>query len=129
MFVWKIALSAGKSLVGLVDCSCALCKESLLFFIKVKLDDSLDTVLAEYARNTDAEILFTIFAFKKSRAGDYCLLVVDDSLHHFRCRRSGSVPCGSAEKLGESSTAYHSVGNHLVESRSVEKIGSGNATI
>lgn len=60
-----------------MDCSCALCKESLLFFIKVKLDDSLDTVLAEYARNTDAEILFTIFAFKKSRAGDYCLLVVD----------------------------------------------------
>ena len=91
-YAYRSLAASFESRVGLVYSLCALVEESLLLLVEFELDDSLDTVLAEYARNTDAEILFAIFAFKKSRAGDYCLLVVDDSLHHLRCRCSGSVP-------------------------------------
>lgn len=107
---------AGKSCVGVAYCGSAFCEELFFVFVKIKLDDFLDTVLTEDTGYADAEIFLAIFAFEKRRAGNHAFLVVYDSLYHFGCGSSGSIPCACAEQFGECRTAYHCVGNYLVES-------------
>ena len=61
--VWGILAAQGG--VGLVDSLGALAEGFLLGFVEVKFNDLFDAVLAEYAGNTDAEVLFAVFAVEK----------------------------------------------------------------
>ena len=71
-----------ESLVGGVNGLCAGSEESLFLFIEVKFNDLFDTVAAADGGNTDAEVLFAIFAVEEARAADELLLVAENGSYH-----------------------------------------------
>ncbi len=54
---------------------------------------------------------------------------MEHSLYHLGSCRTWSVPCRGAEKLGEGSTAHHSVGSNFLKCGSVKVVGGGHATV
>ena len=115
--------------VGFVNGSGAGSESGFFFVVEVEFNDFFDTVFAKDAGHANAEVGFAVFAFEESGAGDEALLVVDNGSSDLSSSGTGSVPSGSAEEFGESSTAHHCVGSDFVEDFSGEESANGKTAV
>src|SRR5215469_14964615 len=67
----------------------------LLFGRELDLDDLLEALGAELARNADVEAVDTVLALEVGGAGENLFLVLEDSFDHLNRGRRGSVVGGA----------------------------------